>query len=481
MIAGAHRAGRRLRLLAGCFLAASVGVHGRATGPSPLDEEGGTWTTWVLPSGSTLRPPAPAPVTDGSTRLELAEVLSLQASLGLDRLAVIRKWDGPPSVAWNREAVARLEFYWALLPDVRVATPVRSGRVMALLNVALFDAQVAVWDAKYAYRRPPPGESDARGERYVETGGRPGYPSEHAAAAAAAAAVLAYAIPTSDPAELEGLAREAAESRIWAGAAFRSDVEAGWAIGDAVARRVIAWAEQDGAALPWNGSAPQGDQYWQPTPPRRAFPPYDPMAGGWRTWVLSAGDALRPPPPPPFGGAAFQADLDELRVLSTSRTVEQADIARFWATDPPSSRWIDFMLEEIEQRRLSPPFAARALALASVAMYDAYVACWEAKYFYWLVRPITVDTELVTVFSTPPFPSYPSGHSTISAAAAEVFAYLFPDAASRYRARAEEASVSRVWGAVHYRFDTTAGEALGAQVGRLVVERGELDGSAGHQ
>src|ERR1043166_1374938 len=163
MIAGAHRAGRRLRLLAGCFLAASVGCQGDSTGPSPLDEEGGTWTTWVLPSGSTLRPPAPAPVTDGATRLELAEVLPLQASLGLDRLAVIRKWDGPPSVAWNREAVARLEFYWALLPDVRVATPVRSGRVMALLNVALFDAQVAVWDAKYAYRRPPPGAPAARG------------------------------------------------------------------------------------------------------------------------------------------------------------------------------------------------------------------------------------------------------------------------------------------------------------------------------
>jgi membrane-associated phospholipid phosphatase len=82
------------------------------------------------------------------------------------------------------------------------------------------------------------------------------------------------------------------------------------------------------------------------------------------------------------------------------------------------------------------------------------------------------------VFSTPAFPSYPSGHSTISAAAAEVFAELFPDRAAMYRAQADSASLSRVWGGVHYRFDIVAGEELGRRVGRAVVERARADGSS---
>lgn len=79
--------------------------------------------------------------------------------------------------------------------------------------------------------------------------------------------------------------------------------------------------------------------------------------------------------------------------------------------------------------------------------------------------------------ATPAFPSYPSGHSTISAAAAEVLASLFPDAAAEYRREAAEASLSRVWGGVHYRFDLTAGEVLGRAVGKAVVGRADRDGA----
>src|SRR5690606_31170181 len=170
-------------------------------------------------------------------------------------------------------------------------------------------------------------------------------------------------------------------------------------------------------------------------------------------WTLPRGDVFRPPPPPAMGSAKFEADLDELRALSRERTPDQADVARYWGTGPPSVRWILFLEEEIARRGLSSLRAARAHALVSVAIHDAFIACWDAKYAYWLARPITVDPRIVTVFSTPPFPSYPSGHSTISAAAAEVFAELFPDAADTYRAKALEASISRVLGGVHYRFD----------------------------
>jgi len=179
---------------------------------------------------------------------------------------------------------------------------------------------------------------------------------------------------------------------------------------------------------------------------------------------------FRPPPPPAIGSPTFNADLDELRRLSTSRTAAQADTARFWASESPSSRWEVFMRDEIERRHLTPMRAARALALASVATYDAMIACWDAKYAYWLLRPISADPAIKTVFSTPPFPSYPSGHSTLSSAVAEVFAELFPDAAEYYRRKAFEASMSRVLAAVHYRFDVLAGEHLGVQVGEAVVE-----------
>src|ERR1700737_450687 len=102
-------------------------------------------------------------------------------------------------------------------------------------------------------------------------------------------------------------------------------------------------------------------------------------------------------------------------------------------------------------------------------MYDALLACWDAKSHYWLARRITSLSTLRTVFPAPPFPSSPSGHSTISSAAAEVFAELFPDAAQLYRDRAIEASVSRVYAGVHYRFDVVAGDSLGVRVGRAVV------------
>src|ERR1043166_6037609 len=135
------------------------------------------------------------------------------------------------------------------------------------------------------------------------------------------------------------------------------------------------------------------------------------------------------------------------------------------------------MDDELARHTVGPMHAARALALASTAMSDAMTACWDAKFFYWLERPISADTTLRTAISTPPFPSYPSGHSTQSAAAAEVFAYLFPDRAEYYRAKADEASHSRVLAGIHYRFDIEAGEALGRLVGAAAVARARGDGA----
>ena len=437
------------------------------------DVSAGTWRTWVIPNGSALRPSAPP----SSATAEIDEIIAMQQVVTPAEDEMIQKWNTLPTTAWHDLALDLFGFHWILLPDVRLATPARSARAFALLHVAMYDALVATWDAKYAFNRGAPARVDSRVRALVPVGDVPSYPSEHAAAAAAAAGVLTYLFPDEDTASFTALAREAGEARIAAGAAYRSDVDAGYAIGSAVAAATIARARVDGSDAPWSGTVPTGPTAWRPTPPRSVQVPFDPTAPMWRTWVIPSGSAFRPPPPPAWGSASFVADLDELRRLSTSRTTAQADTARYWASESPSSRWEVFMRDEIERRQLTPMRAARALALASVATYDAMIACWDAKYAYWLLRPISADPTIKTVFSTPPFPSYPSGHSTLSSAVAEVFAELFPDAAEHYRRKAVEASMSRILGGVHYRFDVLAGEHLGVEVGEAVVEWARNDGS----
>lgn len=434
----------------------------------------GGWATWVLDRGSAVRPPPPP--ADNSA--EIDAIVRLQAARTPATDSLMREFDGDPGAPWSRRAVAGLDFYWPLLPDVRLATPVRASRIMALLHVAMYDATVAAWDAKYTYNRRAPARESGRVRALVPLDGAPSYPSEHAAAAAAAAMILSYAFPLEDTAAFTRQAREAAESRIVAGAAYPSDVEAGWSLGRAVAQRVLDRAMTDGSAQAWTGSVPTGEAMWRPTPPRRVAVPFDALAGSWRTWVIPSGSAFRLPPPPAVGSPQFTTDLNELLQLANGgRTQQQIDAARYWATDAPSISWELFLEDEIVSHRLSGPYAARARAYLSVAMYDAFIACWDTKFTYWLARPVTMDSSLRTVFSTPPFPSYPSGHSTQSSASAEVMAELFPDRAEVYRKKAEEASLSRVWAGVHYRFDVVGGEAMGEQVGEAVVARMRADGA----
>jgi len=467
---------RRRRLLAACVVGLAC-TDGPSAPRTTSETDAGLWHTWVLGSGSAIRPAAPPTDLSTQTKQELDEIVRLQGARTAATDSLMHYWDALPTAPWHALTLDMLEFYWALLPDVRPATPVRSARILALVNVAMYDALVATWDAKYAYMRRPPATADPRVRSLVTVGDVPSYPSEHAAVAAAAAAVLAYAFSFDDTLRFHRMEQEAGEARIVAGAAYRSDVDAGYAIGRAVAARVIARANSDGSSAATPVTPPTASWAWKPTPPKRVKDPFDPMAGTWKPWTISSGDAFRPEPPPLPGSTRFAADLNELLTIGRTRTTAQADTVRYWATDAPSSRWEVFMDDEIARHQLGPLHAARALALASTTMADAMIACWDAKFFYWLERPITADTSLKTAISTPPFPSYPSGHSTQSAAAAEVFAYLFPDRADYYRQKANEASVSRVLAGIHYRFDIETGEALGRKVGVAAVARARSDGS----
>jgi hypothetical protein len=112
-----------------------------------------------------------------------------------------------------------------------------------------------------------------------------------------------------------------------------------------------------------------------------------------------------------------------------------------------------------------------------MALHDAAVACWDAKFTYYNPRPSDVDREIKTIVGLPNFPSYTSGHSTFSAAAAAVLSYLFPSGAAYFRSEMEEAAMSRMYGGIHYRSDIEVGKDHGAKVGGYTVRFARTDGA----
>ncbi|HEY9229083.1 MAG TPA: hypothetical protein VIP11_20700, partial [Gemmatimonadaceae bacterium] len=199
------------------------------TAPRGIDETAAaTWKTWVLTSGSEVRPVAPPAEGSAQARTELDEILRVQSARTAASDSLVRHWDGRPTDRWHEKTLELLDFYWPLLPDVRIATPVRSARILALVNVAMYDALVAVWDAKAAYHRRAPSDVEGRVAQLAEGDGASSYPSMHAAVAAAAAGVLSHLFPLDDTLRLHALEREAGDARIAAGVAYRSDVDAGY-------------------------------------------------------------------------------------------------------------------------------------------------------------------------------------------------------------------------------------------------------------
>ena len=112
-----------------------------------------------------------------------------------------------------------------------------------------------------------------------------------------------------------------------------------------------------------------------------------------------------------------------------------------------------------------------------MAVHDAAVGCWDAKYTYFNPRPSQLDPTIRTSIGLPNFPAYTSGHSTFSAAAAEVLSYLFPSAAASLEADKEEASISRLYAAIHYRSDIEAGKDHGKRIGGYTVRFARQDGA----
>jgi membrane-associated phospholipid phosphatase len=287
------------------------------------------------------------------------------------------------------------------------------------------------------------------------------------AVAGAASTMLAYLFP-GDAARAAALAAPARASR-----------PSAFAAGEAVARRLIARAETDGSSTPWTGTVPVGPGLWVPTPPGFVFPPLEPLAGTWRTWNLGSGSQFRPPPPPAFGSAEFAAELAEVYAVSQSLTAEQRAIALLWAdgagTVTPAGHWNLIALDLVEEVDYGTRKAAELFAALNTAQADAFIACWDAKYTYWSIRPISairdaIDPTWTSVIVTPPFPSYVSGHSSTSGAASTVLAGYFPLQAGELSALADEAAISRLYGGIHFRSDNEAGLELGRRVGAVALD-----------
>jgi hypothetical protein len=243
-------------------------------------------------------------------------------------------------------------------------------------------------------------------------------------------------------------------------------------VGERAAARVLERARSDGSDLSWTGVIPVGAGLWYSSaqPPQ---PPLRPRWGEVRPWLLARGDQLRPEPPPTFGSSTYLTALREVRQVSDTRTAEQLRIAEFWAdgaaTATPPGHWNAIAADLIESHHFDERRAAGAFALLNMALMDAGIACWDAKYHYWLIRPPQADPKITTPVGLPNFPSYVSGHAAFSGAAGEVLAAMFPDQASQMRAMAEQAAMSRLYAGIHYRFDNDVGLHIGRAIADLAA------------
>lgn len=433
---------------------ALVVVLGCSTLRAQIEPNAGKWKTWVLTSGDQLR--LPPPPDQDATRAEIAELKALAKQRNATALQRINWWNaGPPGYRWTSIAI----------PPGQANASLHS-RIMALLSVAIYDATVAAWDSKYTYNRPRPTAFDPSLTAALPSPSSPSYPSEQAVVAGAASTVLAYLFP--DKADyFKARADDAAEVWVQAGLNFPSDVKAGLELGRAVGALVVEWAKMDGSDKTGPVEIPPGDCRWT------GINPIAPFAGSRKTWVLTSGSQLRPGPPPDCRSVQGQAELAELR--NYSRTFESNAAAFYWQSG--RSNWNNVIDLKIFEYRLdvNPPRAARVYALASIAAYDATVACWDAKYTYWAIRPFMLG--VTPLFPTPNHPSYPAAHGCLSGATSAVLAYLFPLDADALNALGNEAGESRLWAGIHFRSDVETGLALGRAVAKLVIERAEKDGS----
>jgi membrane-associated phospholipid phosphatase len=344
---------------------------------------------------------------------------------------------------WEVGATVRFN---ELATSLAAARVIEAGRLYLYLSMAQFRA------AEAADAAPGP------------------HPATSAAIAGASAVVLSSFFPL-DVGTIEAAvdAQQAADP--WPGAKH-DDFAAGEAIGRAIGVRVLTFAQGDRVGLTDPLLPPTGPR---PTGPGNWVYNGGPLARGnlgARPLLLTSASQLRPPPPPAFGSAEFNTAIAEVKQISLTRTAEQIAIANYWNVNhaPRSQAAIMGIARElIVSHHRKDAEAARILFVATVALFDANIACFEAKYTYWYIRPPQADPTIALLFPTPPHPSYPSAHSCGAGALTAALAGAFPSEADRLEAVALESSMSRLYAGIHYRFDMEAGRAIGRAAAALAL------------
>lgn len=477
--------------------------------PTKLDENAGTWKPYILTSSSEVAVAAPKATTDAAYLKELDslknKIMPVLTPANKDAVAY---WGAGAVYRWNeiaRELAARYNIPPASnaegkypVPDAAnpladpkfpFANPPYTARMLAYLSVAQYDALVSTWNYKFKFNRKAPSKNDASISPLLPISDLPSYPSEDAVVAAASYTILVAMFPGEVP-YLDTKLAEAKNARVWAGANVPSDITAGDALGKAVAAKVMAKARVDGMSAANNQALTVGmienakkigvKNPWvsQEVPAR---PPMLPNYGAVATWNFDRATLVKIRPVIPYleNSSEFQKDIDELKVIGKSQTREQARIANYWADGAgsytPPGHWTREAANLCHENKFSEVASARTQALVSTALMDAGIACWETKYYYYTPRPQQFGVK--TSVGLPNFPSYTSGHSTFSAAAATVLGSIFPSKATEMNDKAKEASNSRVYGLIHYRVDCEMGLVHGAKIGEYAIARGKADGS----
>lgn len=489
--------------------------------PESVDEGAKDWNLLLVTDMATQTPcPQPVDITTDGYKNELAAVKVLQANLTDNQRKIIEYWSAGGVLRWNeilRGLVAKYNLPPAPLPNgtypapdaenpfgdpnFPFANPPYAARAYSYVTAAQFEALKITWRYKYQYNRPAPYTTDTGIQSLMPKSTLPSYPSEEAVMSTVNAEVLKMMFP----AAVEEITLKAAEQRnaaLWSGKAVASDITAGLNLGKAVAAVFTARARTDGmstaignkdlwAALKKHTEDVVKQKAWQSleTPPR---PPMLPFFGlrsfndvnyGVKAWMMTNQQIIdeRPDMPPPTSSEEMAKEVEEVKYYSKNVTRERLAIVHKWAdgagTYTPPGHWDEIASHYVEAANMSEVRAARVFAYLNMVLHDAAVGCWETKYFYFNPRPSQMDPSIKTATGVPNFPAYTSGHSTFSGAAASVLSYLFPEGANYFDQEAQEASLSRMYGGIHYRSDCQEGLDHGKRIAQYTIDYAKGDGA----
>ncbi|HEY9226432.1 MAG TPA: phosphatase PAP2 family protein [Gemmatimonadaceae bacterium] len=370
------------------------------------------------------------------SRIALIAVAACSQSAVDGTAPTVSTSDVSTSVRWNRRAVAL----------VVARQPASNGQAAV--------SRILTYVSIAQYRAARTAAGDAR------------HPSVSAAIGAASTVVLNSFFPL-DVATTEAQLNGDLAIPPWPGAPVE-DAAVGEALGRVIGNQVVAEAVGDNYLALAPSAVPTGVGRWTPSTAAIVRSLY-----GTRAFFLTSPDQLRPPPPPAYDSPAFKDALAEVRRISDTRTAEQTQIAINWNTSSGTftAGALNFIVDSILQERRVPELeASRILAVANAATFDAQIACWDAKFTYWFIRPSQADPGITMPIALPNHPSYPSGHSCMTGAMLGVVADAFPADRARLDAMVQEAGMSRVYGGIHYRFDIDAGRDIGRAAAALALK-----------